>query len=65
MCVGCHGYKRFLSILQVRYSGTACALGALGSKPGHGLSGDWASTCGSGSQMDGLSDRRSPLGGLL
>ena len=32
--------------------------------PGHGLRGDWASTWGNGSQMDGLTDR-SPLGGLL
>ena len=31
----------------------------------HGLSGDWASTRGNGSQTGGLSDRRSPLGDLL
>ena len=29
--------------------------------PGHGLRGNWASIWGNGSQMDGLSDRRSPL----
>ena len=35
------------------------------SNPGHGLRGDWTSTRGDGFQMGGLSDRRSPLGGLL
>ena len=38
---------------------------AHGFNPGHGLSGDWASTQGNGSQMGGLSDRRFLLGGLL
>ena len=49
----------------------ACAPEALigipertGSNPGHGLSGDWASTRGNSSQVCGLSDKRSPLGGL-
>ena len=37
----------------------------MGSNPGHILSGDWASTRGNSSQMGELSDRRSPLGGLL
>ena len=36
-----------------------------GSNPGHSVSGDCESTWGSGSQMCGLSDRRTPLGGLL
>ena len=31
----------------------------------YGASGDWASTRGNGSQVGGLSDGRSPLGGLL
>ena len=37
----------------------------MGSIPRNGLSGDLASNQGNGSQMGGLSDRRSPLGGLL
>ena len=37
----------------------------MGSNLGHGLSGDWASTRGDGSQMGGLSNGRSPLGGIL
>ena len=35
------------------------------SNPGHGPKGGWASTQGNGSQMDWLSDRKSPLDGLL
>ena len=37
----------------------------MGSNPGYGLSGDWASTRGNGFQVGGLSDKRSPLGDLL
>ena len=37
----------------------------IGSNTDYGLSGDWASTRGNGPQVGGLSDRRSPLGGLL
>ena len=36
-----------------------------GSNPGYGLSGDWASTWGNGSEVDGFLDRKSPLGGFL
>ena len=36
-----------------------------GSNPSHGRRGDWASTRGNGSKMSRLSDRRSPLDGLL
>ena len=52
-------------IIPPWYSGTACALGDLGSPSARVLSVDWSSTWGNGSQMGGLSDRRSPLGGLL
>ena len=37
----------------------------MGSNPDYGMTGDWASTRGNGSQVGGLSDRRFPLGGLL
>ena len=37
----------------------------MGSNPDYGLRGVWASTRGNGPQVDGLSDRRSPLSGLL
>ena len=37
----------------------------IGSNPGHGSVGDWASTWGNGTQMNGLPDRRSLLGGFL
>ena len=35
----------------------------MGSNTDYGLSRNWTSTLGNGSQVGGLSDRRSPLGG--
>ena len=37
----------------------------MGSSPGYGLMGDWASTRDNGSKMGGASDRRFPLVSLL
>ena len=37
----------------------------IGSNTDYGLSGYWGCTRGKGSQVGGLSDRRSPLGGLI
>ena len=37
----------------------------IGSNTDYGLSGDWASTRGNGSQIRGFSDRRSPFGNPL
>ena len=37
----------------------------MGLNPGHSPREHLTSTCGNGSEVGGLSDRRSPLGGLL
>ena len=65
------GDKDWPSAVLPWYSETAWVLMGLGfpegigSNPDYGLSGDQASTRGNGSQVGGLSYRRSPLGGLL
>ena len=63
-------YSHFLTKVAVvqwnnlRFGGCGIPV-HMGLNPGHGLRGDWPSTQGNGFQMGGLSDRRSPLGGLL
>ena len=60
-----------ISMLRTRkyqppwYSGGLGIPERMGSNLDYGLSGDWASTRGNGSQVGGLSDRLSLLGGLL